>query len=91
MAIDDLFRALQEALESGMEVTITLKKPPVDKAPGNPAPNSVTCTECGWRHSYSRHDNAVRGLRAHSKSCKGKVKRSEFTHPKWLEDQAKGK
>lgn len=89
----DWLKTIIAALESGMEVNISIRKSrpePSVKKPGNPAPNSVTCPECGWKHSYSRHDNAVRGLRAHSKACKGKVKREGITPPQWLEEQTKG-
>lgn len=89
MAIDDLFRALQEALESGMEVTITLKKPPVAPKASPDKKYRVECPHCPWSNSYTRKDNAERQLRGHSKKCSGKKMRgNEF--PQWLLDQNKG-
>lgn len=90
--MDDLLRALIAALEQGLEVTVTLRKPKqqADTTPGNHAMNTVKCAHCGWKHSYSRSSNAQRGYRAHLKSCP-KKNSSSFEPPQWLKDQTEGK
>jgi len=85
--MDDLIRALIEALESGVEVTVSLKKPVKETS----AENTVSCPHCNWTHSYSRVDNARRGLRAHSKHCVNRKTGSTPVPPQWLIDQTNGK
>ena len=75
------------AIESGVEVTVTFKKP---QAPESKANNAVTCPHCGWKHTYSRHDAAKRGWEAHKKACKA-YQIATLTPPQWLKDQTEGK
>lgn len=82
--MDDLLKRLMAALDQGLEVTVTLKKPAVPKPE-----NVVKCPHCGWKKAYSRHDAAQRGWEAHKKKC-SKRKSGEFDPPQWLIDQSKG-
>lgn len=82
---DDLFKRLIEALEPGMEFTITVKKPPAEPKKNN----VVKCPHCGWKHTYSRHDAARRGWDAHIKSCKAK-KAAPVTTQLWVDRPTEG-
>ena len=89
--MDDLIKALIVALESGMEITVSLKKPATQAVKIESEVNRVTCPHCNWTHSYSRADNARRGLRAHSKHCVKRKEASKPLPPQWLIDQSEGK
>jgi len=88
--IEEFVRALRAALDSGVEVTVTLKKTDQKTQPGNHANNTVKCPNCNWEHSYTRANNARKGYEAHKKSCPGK-KAVQPVAPQWLVDQTNGK
>lgn len=83
--MDELLRLLVTALESGMEITITLRSHVTESGE-----NTATCKHCGWSKSYKRPDNARRGLRAHLRHCSKKSPTGDYVIPQWLYEQQNG-
>lgn len=82
--MEDWLKKVMAALESGMEINITIRKSEAQK----PARAVVTCEHCGWKKDYSRADNADEGLKRHYRNC---TKRKEvLNHPLWLVEQTNG-